>query len=140
MSYPKPSVSLLWLLDGIATLPADEAAGLSRLARAHRSPERSRRLRSALDEEDAGHERLAGKMVGEERQGRIEPFLAEAPLPVVGNFEGVEEREAGAVRCERGVHGVRKSCGSTAALRRPSENSKLIRFSAFMATSIEITS
>lgn len=26
MSYPKPSVSLLWLLDGIATLPADQAA------------------------------------------------------------------------------------------------------------------
>jgi hypothetical protein len=69
-----------------------------------RGPEGAGGLGGALDEEDAGHEGPAGEVVGEEGEAGFEALLAAAFPAGLGDFEGVEEGEAGAVGGE--AHGV----------------------------------
>jgi ADP-ribosylglycohydrolase len=74
------------------------------VGREGRGPEGAGGLGGGLDEEDAGHEGLAGEVVGEEGEAGFEALPAAACPAGLGDFEGVEEGEAGAVGGE--AHGV----------------------------------
>lgn len=72
------------------------------------SPQGTGGLRGAFDEENAGHEGFAGKVIGKKRETGIKPFPATSLPPCRRDGKGIEKGKAGAVGSE--VHvGVRLS-------------------------------